>query len=264
MVNCYICQYNSKVMRELLLSFLVFIALVSNVISQEVSVSNIDKMKSDTIWLNNFQKECNKDTASFIRLIKIDKTLNYLVNDYYLTGELFMTGTFTSLKPEVREGNFSWYYIGGQKKKMFTYENSIRVKLKYWDIDGNEMKPEEALTEKMPEFPKGEKALMEFILKNLKYPLSASANKVQGKVVVKFIVDESGIVRDAEVIKSIHPALDAEALRVVNLMPVWKPGISEGQPVSAFFTMPVVFRLTEAKNENYPVKLSGQSMFLKY
>lgn len=251
-------------MRKLLISLLVFITFVSNVISQEVSISNIDNLKSDTIWLNTFQKECNKDTSSFIRVIKIDKTLNYLVNDYYLTGELFMTGTFTSLKPEAREGDFIWYYKGGQKKKMFSYENRVRIKTKYWDMNGNEMKPEKDMTEKMPEFPKGEKALMEYLLKNLKYPQSASINKVQGKVVVKFIVDESGIVRDAVVIKSVHPALDAEALRVVNHMPIWKPGISEGQPVSVFFTMPVVFKLTDSKNENYPVKLSGQSTFLKY
>ena len=251
-------------MRITLLSLLVSITLFSNVTGQEVYINKIDKLETDTVWLNNMQKECNKDTATFCRIIKIDKTLNYLVNDYYLTGELYMKGNFTSIKPEVRDGNFHWYYKNGQKKKMCTYENKIRNKTKCWDIYGNETKPEKDPTEMMPQFPKGDRALMEYILKNLKYPDAAKYAKVQGRVVVKFIIDESGIVRDAKIIKSVHPALDAEALRVVNLMPVWKPGISEGQPVSVFFTIPVVFRLSEPRNADNPLIVTGQSKFLNY
>lgn len=251
-------------MRKTFLSLLVSITLLSNLKAQEVSINKIDKLETDTVWLNKMQKECYKDTATYYRVIKIDKTLNYLVNDYYLTGELYMKGTLTSLKPEAREGNFHWYYKGGQKKRMYTYENRIIVKFKYWDIDGNETKPEKDPTEKMPQFPKGDRALMQYILNNLKYPDAAKNAKVQGKVVVKFIVDESGIVRDAIVIKSVHPALDAEALRIINLMPIWKPGISEGQPVSVPFTIPIVFRLFEATRTNNPLIVTGQSKFLNY
>lgn len=253
-------------MRKILHSLLISITILSNVTAQEVSINKIDKLETDTIWLNNLQLECNKDTATFYRVIKIDKTLNYLVNDYYLTGELYMTGTLTSLNPQVREGDFLWYYKGGQKKRMCTYENRIKVNSEYWDIDGNETKPEKDLTEKKPEFPNGESALMKFIFTNLKYPLSVAKNKVQGRVVVKFIVDESGIVRDAEVVKSVHPELDAEALRVVSLMPKWQPGISEGQPASISLTIPFVFRINNrmTNDNSSTIRNNQQTKFLGY
>ena len=249
-------------MRKILLSLLVSITIPLNITAQEVSINKIDKLETDTVWLNNMQKECNKDTATYCRIIKIDNSLNYTVNDYYLTGELYMTGIFTSLKPVVREGVFNWYYKSGQKKKMSTYENRIRIKIKNWDIDGNEIKPEKDVTEKIPEFPKGEKALMEFIVRNMRYPEAAKYKNEQGRVIVRYIVDENGDVKDAAVLKGVSPSLDAEALRVVKLMPKWKPAISEGEPVRFLYTLPLVFRMTGSKNVDNPIVIrNGQSKF---
>ena len=97
--------------------------------------------------------------------------------------------------------------------------------------------------DQMPEFPEGQDKMMEFISQNLQYPNRASREKVQGMVVVKFVVNKEGRVINPTIIKSVHPSLDAEALRVIRLMPLWKPGIQDGKAVNVYFTMPLRFVL---------------------
>lgn len=94
-----------------------------------------------------------------------------------------------------------------------------------------------------PEFPGGEKALMIWLSKNLKYPAVAAEQGIQGRVYVQFIVNKDGSIVDAKVSKSSDPLLDKEALRVVSSMPKWKPGKQNGKFVRVKYTLPVVFRL---------------------
>lgn len=100
------------------------------------------------------------------------------------------------------------------------------------------------VVEEVPEFPGGVAALMKFIADNLRYPIIAQENGTQGRVVVQFIVEKDGKLTNAKVITSISPLLDAEALRVVSMMPQWNPGKQRGQAVACYFTIPVLFRLT--------------------
>ncbi|MBR4365114.1 MAG: TonB family protein [Prevotella sp.] len=103
--------------------------------------------------------------------------------------------------------------------------------------------------ETMPEFPGGTQALMEYIRNNIKWPDEESS--VQGRVIVSFVVEKDGSVSNAKVVKSVHPAFDAEALRVVNGMPKWIPGKQNGEPVNTKYVMPVIFKsdqATPAKN----------------
>lgn len=102
-------------------------------------------------------------------------------------------------------------------------------------------------TVQMPEFPGGLNNLMKFIQNNLEYPSSASREGIQGKVYVRFIVDKIGRVKAPIILKSVHPLLDEEAKRVVNLMPSWKPGRKNGRVVNVFYTLPIQFA-TGAKN----------------
>jgi TonB family protein len=96
----------------------------------------------------------------------------------------------------------------------------------------------------MPLFPGGEKALMEFLSKNIKYPEAAKKVGIQGKVYISFTVSEKGIVGDAKILKTASPDLDAEALRVVNLLPTFeKPGLVKGKPVQVFYAIPINFTL---------------------
>ena len=99
------------------------------------------------------------------------------------------------------------------------------------------------VVEKMPSFPGGSKALMEYLNKNIKYPVSAQKNLLEGRVILQFIVDKKGRLSDIKVAKKVEPSLDAEAVRVVKAMPRWNPGMQNGKAVKVRYTLPVNFRL---------------------
>ena len=100
----------------------------------------------------------------------------------------------------------------------------------------------EAVEEK-PEYPGGMGELSKLLSSNLKYPLISQENGVQGEVLVQFVVDKEGNVEEVTVFKGVDPYLDAEALRVIKMMPKWKPGKHEGKEVNVKCTIPVGFRL---------------------
>ncbi len=100
------------------------------------------------------------------------------------------------------------------------------------------------VVEQMPEFPNGGMAgLMQYLSKNIKYPTIAQENGTQGRVTVQFVVNADGSIVDAKVIRGVDPYLDKEALRVINSMPKWKPGMQRGKAVRVKYTVPVMFRL---------------------
>ena len=99
------------------------------------------------------------------------------------------------------------------------------------------------VVEQMPQFPGGETALMKYLADNLRYPIRAQENGIQGIVHVQFAVDEEGRIPFAKVMKSVDKDLDAEALRVVKSMPQWIPGMQRGRKVKVLMNLPVVFRL---------------------
>lgn len=93
------------------------------------------------------------------------------------------------------------------------------------------------------EFPGGDKALYNFISKSVKYPVIAQENGIQGKVYVKFVVDEQGSVSKAEVLRGVDVSLDREALRVINSLPNFKPGRQRGKPVKVYYNAVINFQL---------------------
>lgn len=95
----------------------------------------------------------------------------------------------------------------------------------------------------MPEFPGGNKALMTWLGANVRYPEAAQQNDVQGRVVVKFVVEKDGSIAQVQVVKGVDKDLDKEAVRVVSKMPKWTPGKSGGKVVRTYFSLPVNFRL---------------------
>ena len=100
------------------------------------------------------------------------------------------------------------------------------------------------VVEQMPEYPNGGMAgLMQFLSKNIKYPTIAQENGTQGRVTVQFVVNKDGSIVDAKVLRGVDPYLDKEALRVINSMPKWKPGMQRGKAVRVKYTVPVMFRL---------------------
>jgi len=99
------------------------------------------------------------------------------------------------------------------------------------------------VVEQMPSFPGGPSALFEYLSKNIKYPVVAEENGVQGRVIVTFVVEKDGSITDVRVVKSVDPSLDKEAQRVVKSMPRWIPGKQNGSAVRVKYTVPVTFRL---------------------
>ena len=99
------------------------------------------------------------------------------------------------------------------------------------------------VVEEMPSFPGGQGALMQYLASNIKYPVVAQENGIQGRVIVSFVVERDGSISDVKVARSVDPSLDREAQRVVKSMPKWKPGKQNGSAVRVKYTVPVVFRL---------------------
>jgi protein TonB len=97
--------------------------------------------------------------------------------------------------------------------------------------------------EEMPEFPGGRSALGRYIAENVKYPVIAQENRIQGRVFVTFVVNKKGVVQNVEISRGVDPALDKEALRVISSLPNWKPGKQTGKSVNVRFTVPINFRL---------------------
>ena len=101
----------------------------------------------------------------------------------------------------------------------------------------------------MPVFPGGEGALNKYLITNLKYPDAALKQKIQGKVYVAFVVDYTGKVTDAKILRGIGGGCDEEALRVMRSMPAWIPGKQNGKAVNVQFNLPVVFSIPPLKEE---------------
>ena len=99
------------------------------------------------------------------------------------------------------------------------------------------------VAEQMPEYPGGMKEMLKFLQENVKYPENAMKNNVQGRVIVQFVVEKDGTLTEFKVARSVDPDLDAEALRVLQTMPKWKPGMQRGKIVRVKFTVPVSFKL---------------------
>ncbi len=113
------------------------------------------------------------------------------------------------------------------------------------------------VVEEMPEFPGGMGECLKFLGKNIKYPVEAQQAGAQGKVIVQFVVEKDGSIANPKVVRSIDPNLDGEAIRVISIMPKWKPGMQKGQPVRVKYTVPVTFRLDGKDNKTTTVNLDG-------
>jgi protein TonB len=99
------------------------------------------------------------------------------------------------------------------------------------------------IIEQLPEFPGGIVEFMKWLTANLHYPVNAQQQKIMGKVVVSFIINKDGSISNASVDKSVSPELDREAIRVIRMMPRWKPGIQNDKPCRTMFAIPIIFQI---------------------
>ncbi|MBP7210051.1 MAG: energy transducer TonB [Paludibacteraceae bacterium] len=126
-------------------------------------------------------------------------------------------------------------------------ESNKRVEIQA-PIAAPEEEPEDqkkihVIVEKMPEFKGGAEAMNNFLVKNIKYPLIAQENNIQGRVICQFVVNSDGRIVDVVVVRGVEASLDAEAVRVIKSMPPWTPGKQGGKNVRVKYTLPIRFKL---------------------
>ncbi len=146
-------------------------------------------------------------------------------------------------------------------KAMMIVGISLLLTLSSCEKDDDDIDDPEPVTEivdetvdQMASYPGGIPALMDFLNENIKYPEQAEREGIEGRVVAGFIVERDGSVSNIEILKSVHPLLDAEVVRVMSLMPNWIPGRQNGQPVRVKYSLPITFRLI-SDNESSNVKI---------
>lgn len=134
---------------------------------------------------------------------------------------------------------------GKQRGKFVAVQYTMPIIFKLQAAEPSEEAVKEELVDpdEGPKFPGGEKALNEFINKELRYPQNALDNGLQGRVICTYVVNSKGKITNCKVIKSAHPDLDQEALRVIQKMPDWIPGQKDGKAVAVEYTLPIIFKL---------------------
>jgi TonB family protein len=129
----------------------------------------------------------------------------------------------------------------GDAGKEEAYNDALSIGLKKDSVPEKENAYETA--DKIPQYPGGEMELLKFVAMNTQYPEAAKSDKAEGRVIIRFIVNTQGNVEKPVVLKSVHPALDNEALRVVRMLKGFTPGSQEGKPVSVYYILPITFAL---------------------
>lgn len=99
------------------------------------------------------------------------------------------------------------------------------------------------IVEQQPSFPGGREELFKYLAYNVRYPIDAAENKIEGRVLVTFVVEHDGSISNVNVANSVYPSLDKESIRVVSGMPKWIPGKANGKTVRVKYTIPITFRL---------------------
>lgn len=180
--------------------------------------------------------------------VRIEKSNS---NDFYSKKNGSYTEYYESGKKKVScnflnnefDGEFFVYYPNEKIKRHDIWKEGVFVYGECYDEEGN--KVDFFPYFEMAQFEGGESGVNNFIVKNVKYPKKARRKNIQGKVYVQFMVDDKGKVRDSKVIRGVDPLLDAEALRVITMLPNWKPAKLQGVEISMILTIPINYTLVD-------------------
>lgn len=151
--------------------------------------------------------------------------------------QLERNATINTLRDAQGEGE------GGANGEQASDDEETTKALSPVAVDKDENPLKLRVVQQLPEFPGGMVEMMKWITRTLHYPYAAQKQKIEGRVLVTFIINRDGSIANIKVVKSVHPLLDNEARRVVKLMPHWKPGIEDGKPCRTMFAIPIEFKL---------------------
>ena len=236
--------------------------------------------KDGAIYIRNTQYEDKKQHSKIVqtsfatgeklsefRSAKTEKG-NFLYEGpyqkWYKNGQLFYT---TQYQRGRKEGESLTYYASGKLKRKETFVMDKLEKGECFKEDGTPL--EYFPHEEKAEFPGGSAMMSKYLAQNTKYPVDAMRNGKQGSVKVRFTVDEFGKINNIEVVEGIYPALDAEAVRVVQSMPDFKPAKEEGESKSFVYNLPISFLMTSSapsKSEDFrsPSDKNGQKTYRRF
>ena len=190
----------------------------------------IKEEKKDEPEVEKIEVERVKSSVAFtVPEIKKDDEVK---EDQEMKSQDDLAETNTAIGAFTVEGNDETAEVKHVEEKIAEPEPVKEEETKVFDV-----------VEQMPSFPGGPSALMQYLNSNIKYPVVAEENGVQGRVVCTFVVEKDGSITDVRVVKSVDPSLDKEAMRVVKSMPKWIPGKQNGSAVRVKYTVPVTFRL---------------------
>lgn len=159
---------------------------------------------------------------------------------YYKSGKVESVCTY---KDGQKHGVFKQYFEDGRLKTEIKFENG-ELSITDEEIEERRKSNSYAELDQKPQFKGGEGAMLRFIGANLKYPTVAVDNNLQGTVTVRFVVSNTGDIKNVEVVKGFHILCEKEAVRIVKMMPKWIPAKHKGQNVSVYYSLPIKFRLT--------------------
>ena len=196
--------------------------------------------KIDTIYFTYGGKKGNSTDYQYYRLAKRSKEL-FIVSDYFKNGQIKMKGIFKSIDPQIKHGDFVDYYPSGQISRKSYFENDSLIRFKSFTTEG-ELMPGNFYADaymygtytenNLPQFPGGETELVKFVKNNLKYTEEMRKDGVSGSITVKFTISKTGEINNIKVKKSLSLNLDNEAIRILKLMPKWRPAVENGNIVS--------------------------------
>lgn len=222
----------------------------------------------DTTYYNSEDEEVDSiGLAKYYELVYIDEmdTNQVVEKEYYLSGQIKSEVHYNPYSESRRNGiRKEWYENGqiekdifyvndtvdgqllsywenGQLKRKDIYDRGELLEGVVWDEEGNEVEYYDYFI--MPQFSGGIPGLMDFIRSKTHYPGKALRKNISGRVFVTFVIDEEGEVRNAEILKGVHELLDHEALRVVNKLPNFKPGMEDGEKVEVRYNLPMNFTI---------------------
>lgn len=236
------------------------------------SVAQAQQVQVDTIYVNKQQAWCSKDKASMyavVTSIPSVQKVSYYMMDGTLVETTYYNKYVKDISDRIKEGESTLYYNDGNVKASIFYSNgklhSVKAyypdgklqredsydkngKLKkslLYDENGKATKNKEPW-ERKPEFPGGNIALMNVVKSTLKYPKDAFKAYVTGRVILQFTVNKEGQMVNPKFLRTLHPSLDQEAMRVIEAIGkkyTWEPGISQGEKVNTKMVIPIVFNI---------------------
>jgi len=195
----------------------------------------------------------------------INDTNIVLSKTYYISGQIYSEGKYNPYSEKEKQGLWKEWYESGQLKSEKNYENSIMngqlltywedgqikrqdfydygdlTKGKVWNEKGKKVKYYDYII--LPKFKGGINNLFNYLKRNVQYPLLSKNLGIQGRVVVQFVIENDGKVSNVIVLESVNKELDEEAIRVLNNMPAWSPGLIDGETVRMSFNLPIKFTL---------------------